>query len=87
MAPSAVTAAAASRKRKREREAATGAEDADDVEDAQPRARSSEDRFRQKTLILASRGVSYRQRHLMDDFCALLPTTKKGQPGRCVEPA
>lgn len=85
MAPSAVTVAAASRKRKREREAA--AEDVGDVEDAQPRARSSEDRFRQKTLILASRGVSYRQRHLMDDFCALLPTTKKGQPARVVKPA
>ena len=69
MAPSAVTAAAASRKRRRE--------DADDVEPA--RTRSSEDRFRQKTLVLASRGVSYRQRHLMDGVCALLPTTKKGE--------
>lgn len=32
---------------------------------------------KQKVLLLSSRGISYRQRHLMNDLAALLPHSKK----------
>ena len=32
---------------------------------------------RQRTLVMCSRGVSYRARHLMDDLRALMPHSKK----------
>jgi len=35
--------------------------------------------FRQKVLILSSRGVTQRMRHVMNDLSALLPQTKKGE--------
>jgi len=35
--------------------------------------------FRQKVLILSSRGVTQRMRHVMNDLSALLPQAKKGE--------
>lgn len=35
-----------------------------------------------KVLLISSRGVTQRMRHLMNDLEALLPHTKKGQPTR-----
>lgn len=35
--------------------------------------------FRQKTLILSSRGITHRMRHMMKDLAALLPHSKTGQ--------
>lgn len=34
--------------------------------------------FRQKVLVLSSRGVTQRMRHVMNDLSALLPQAKKG---------
>ena len=38
--------------------------------------------FKQKTLILCSRGITHRMRHMMKDLGALLPHSKTGMPGR-----
>jgi ribosome biogenesis protein BRX1 len=35
---------------------------------------------KKKVMILASRGVNARQRHLLDDLCSLMPHAKKGKP-------
>ena len=34
---------------------------------------------KQRVLLLSSRGVTYRMRHLMNDLEALLPHVKKGE--------
>ena len=73
MAPTIITKAAESRKRKRDDGKAK--EIANSVNS---KLSSETSVFKQKTLILSSRGVSYRQRHLMDDITALLPHSKKG---------
>lgn len=36
------------------------------------------DAFKQKTLMLSSRGVTHRMRHVMNDLSLLLPNIKKG---------
>lgn len=36
--------------------------------------------FKQKTLILSSRGITHRMRHMMKDLGALLPHSKTGRP-------
>lgn len=41
---------------------------------------TNEDKFKQKTLLLSSRGVTYRMRHVMNDLSLLLPNLKKGLP-------
>ena len=38
--------------------------------------------YKQRVLVLSSRGITQRQRHLMNDLAALLPHSKKGQPCR-----
>ena len=35
---------------------------------------------KQRVLLLSSRGITHRMRHLMNDLEALLPHTKKGKP-------
>ena len=45
----------------------------DDEEPVQPKKRN-----KQRVLLLSSRGVTQRMRHLMSDLEALLPHTKKG---------
>lgn len=34
--------------------------------------------YRQRVLVLSSRGITQRQRHLMNDLAALMPHSKKG---------
>ncbi|GAA97361.1 uncharacterized protein L969DRAFT_87297 [Mixia osmundae IAM 14324] len=66
MAPSTLTKSI-DRKRKRD-----GAEGSGNTE-----RRSEEENFKQKVLLLSSRGVSHRMRHLMADIGTLLPHSKK----------
>ena len=35
---------------------------------------------KQRVLLLSSRGITHRMRHLMNDIEALLPHVKKGEP-------
>lgn len=35
--------------------------------------------YKQRVLLLSSRGISQRQRHLMNDLASLLPHSKRGQ--------
>lgn len=35
--------------------------------------------YKQRVLVLSSRGITQRQRHLMNDLASLLPHSKKGQ--------
>lgn len=35
--------------------------------------------YKQRVLVLSSRGISQRQRHLMNDLTGLLPHAKKGK--------
>lgn len=35
--------------------------------------------YKQRVLVLSSRGISQRQRHLMNDLTGLLPHAKKGE--------
>lgn len=46
-------------------------------EDAAPATKSNT--FRQKTLILSSRGITHRMRHMMKDIANLLPHSKTGE--------
>lgn len=41
-------------------------------------------RNKQRVLLLSSRGITHRMRHLMNDLEALLPHVKKGGIGLCV---
>lgn len=34
--------------------------------------------YKQRVLVLSSRGITQRQRHLMNDLTGLLPHSKKG---------
>ena len=47
--------------------------DVDDEGSVQPKKRN-----KQRVLLLSSRGVTHRMRHLMSDLEALLPHAKKG---------
>ena len=57
--------------------------DAMDVED-EPEVHSPKKKNKQRVLLLSSRGITHRMRHLMNDLEALLPHVKKGtrQVGR-----
>ena len=35
--------------------------------------------YKQRVLVLSSRGITQRQRHLMNDMSSLLPHSKKGE--------
>ena len=50
------------------------ADDAMDVDEAAPPRK----RNKQRVLMLSSRGVTHRMRHLMNDLETLLPHVKKG---------
>jgi hypothetical protein len=41
-------------------------------------------RNKQRVLLLSSRGITHRMRHLMNDVEALLPHVKKGELGLCL---
>jgi hypothetical protein len=41
-------------------------------------------RNKQRVLMLSSRGITHRMRHLMNDLEALLPHVKKGARGSCM---
>ena len=49
--------------------------DDDDVQVVQPKQK----RNKQRVLLLSSRGITHRMRHLMNDLEALLPHVKKGK--------
>lgn len=57
--------------------------DAMDVDEGKPED-SSKKKNKQRVLLLSSRGITHRMRHLMNDLEALLPHVKKGvcQVGR-----
>lgn len=52
--------------------------------DASEKAVALEKKRKDKVLLLSSRGVTQRMRHLMADLEALLPHTKKGELWRLV---
>ena len=49
-----------------------------DVHDAERASPSKKPRNKQRVLMLSSRGINHRMRHLMNDLEALLPHVKKG---------
>lgn len=51
--------------------------DIDEAAEA-PGSEPKKKRNKQRVLLLSSRGVTYRMRHLMNDLEALLPHVKKG---------
>lgn len=51
---------------------------ADDVDIDDEAAVQPKKRNKQRVLLLSSRGVTHRMRHLMSDLETLLPHTKKG---------
>lgn len=63
--------AAANAKRKRK-------SDAMDVDDEPGPTPAKKLKNKQRVLLLSSRGVTHRMRHLLNDLEALLPQTKKG---------
>lgn len=50
------------------------------------KAASSTATYKQKTLILSSRGITHRMRHMMKDLAALLPHSKTGAPAVTLNP-
>ena len=53
--------------------------DAMDVEEGGPEVQASKiKKNKQRVLLLSSRGITHRMRHLMNDLEALLPHVKKG---------
>jgi ribosome biogenesis protein BRX1 len=50
--------------------------DAADVDEEQPVTKKLKNK--QRVLLLSSRGITHRMRHLMNDLEALLPHVKKG---------
>jgi ribosome biogenesis protein BRX1 len=50
-----------------------------EMEDAAAEEPPKKKRNKQRVLLLCSRGVTHRMRHLMNDLEALLPHAKKGQ--------
>ena len=51
---------------------------ADAVDEDEPEVHSSKKKNKQRVLLLSSRGITHRMRHLMNDLEALLPHVKKG---------
>ena len=51
----------------------------DDGEDAGEPAAKSTPTYKQRVLVLGSRGITERHRHLMSDLFAMLPHAKKGR--------
>ena len=62
--------------RKGKRKAA--ASDVDGDGDAYASATAKKKRNKQRVLLLSSRGITHRMRHLMNDLEAILPHVKKG---------
>lgn len=56
---------------------ATGGENSF-LQDEEARPATKQATFRQKTLILSSRGITHRMRHMMKDIANLLPHSKTG---------
>ena len=54
-------------------------EDMDVDEDVSAQSQVKRKKNKQRVLLLSSRGVTHRMRHLMSDIEALLPHVKKGQ--------
>ena len=50
----------------------------DAVDEDEPDVPSSKKKNKQRVLLLSSRGITHRMRHLMNDLEALLPHVKKG---------
>lgn len=56
---------------------ATGGENSF-LDDEEPRPSTKHATFKQKTLVLSSRGITHRMRHMMKDIANLLPHSKTG---------
>lgn len=56
---------------------ATGGENSF-LDDEEPRPATKQATFKQKTLVLSSRGITHRMRHMMKDIANLLPHSKTG---------
>lgn len=52
--------------------------DAMEVDEDEPEVQTCKKRNKQRVLLLSSRGITHRMRHLMSDLEALLPHVKKG---------
>jgi hypothetical protein len=55
-----------------------GKRKADDLEDDVSSTSPKKKKNKQRVLLLSSRGITHRMRHLMNDLEALLPHVKKG---------
>lgn len=62
-----------------QRKGGKGKKRADAAADAEDKTIALEKKRKDKVLLLSSRGVTQRMRHLMADLEALLPHTKKGE--------
>jgi ribosome biogenesis protein BRX1 len=59
---------------------AKGKRKADDMDvDEVPQVSPPKKKNKQRVLLLSSRGITHRMRHLMNDLEALLPHVKKGE--------
>lgn len=56
-----------------------------DVEEHTDAPAPKRTRNKQRVLLLSSRGITHRMRHLMNDIEALLPHVKKGQRLVCLQ--
>jgi hypothetical protein len=72
-------------KRKGKRKVSDLNEDGEDEDDvlANNKSPTKKKRNKQRVLLLSSRGITHRMRHLMNDLEALLPHVKKGVCVRC----
>lgn len=52
------------------------------AENGRSDGRATTGTFKQKTLILSSRGITHRMRHMMKDIAALLPHSKTGRSSK-----
>lgn len=68
---------AAEKTQQKKRKRASDAQD-DEPGTSHKAGKPEGDAFKQKTLMLSSRGVTYRMRHVMNDLSLLLPNIKKG---------
>jgi ribosome biogenesis protein BRX1 len=73
--PSVLKATTEIQRRKDKGKGKSRAENGDEATASEPKTKPRKD----KNLLISSRGVTQRMRHLMNDLEALLPHTKKGK--------
>lgn len=69
----------AAQQQKKRKRSNTDKDEVEAAEQGKPAGKEAKgDAFKQKTLMLSSRGVTHRMRHVMNDLSLLLPNIKKG---------